>query len=575
MYDLVIRGGTIVDGAGGPGVVGDVGVADGRIVVVGQLEPDLVGPDTVEVDASDLVVAPGFVDVHTHYDAQVFWDSTLSPSPLHGVTTVIGGNCGFTIAPLSDDPADGEYLRRMLARVEGMPLEALEEGVPWNWRTFGEYLAAFEGTLSINAGFKVGHSAIRRVVMGSDATAGPASPDQLTAMKDLLRESLAAGALGFSSTWSRTHNDAEGDPVPSRHATAEELTALCGVVSEFPGTSLEFLPAVGQFDDETFDLMADMSVAAQRPLNWNLLNVTASSLDRAMHQLEGGTRAQAKGGKVVALTVPMPIGLRLSFLTGFVFDSFPGWEEAMHLPPEEKLALLADPAERDRLNELAQGEHALRNLARWDNMVVTEAFSDTTKPFEGRTIGDLAAEENKAPFDLICEIAIEDGLRTAFSPAAKEETDADWEARAQVWRDGRAVIGASDAGAHLDLLGTFNYSTELLAHAVRERSVVSLEEAIHLITDVPAKLYGLVDRGRIEVGAHADLVVLNPETVGPRPAYTRVDLPAGASRIYGEADGIDRVIVSGQVVVSNGEFTDARPGALIRSGVDTTTPTLT
>ncbi len=509
MYDVVIRGGSVVDGTGGPAKVADVGIRGQRIETVGSLAD--VG-DARVIDATGLVVAPGFVDVHTHYDAQVFWDTTLSPSPLHGVTTVIGGNCGFTIAPLSSEPADGDYLMRMLARVEGMPLESLQQGVPWDWTSFGEYLDRFDGTLSVNAGFKVGHSAIRRVVMGADATAGPASPEQLDAMRSLLRESLAAGGLGFSSTWSRTHNDADGNMVPSRHADPAEIIALCEVVSEFPGTSLEFLPMVGPFDDIAFDLMADMSVAAQRPLNWNLLNVTAKSLDDAWHQLEGGSRAAERGGKVVGLTIPMAMGLRLSFLTGFVLDALPGWEDAMALPLDQKMSLLADPDARAALDAGAQTDHPLRGIAHWSSKIITECFSDETKPYEGRTVGEIAEELGKEPFDTLVDIALADDLRTAFALPERAEDRADWEARAAVWRDGRAVIGASDAGAHLDLLGTFNYSTHVLAKAVREFGVVSLEEAVQLITQVPASLYGLVDRGELREGAFADVVVFDPQT---------------------------------------------------------------
>ncbi|MDH4169421.1 MAG: amidohydrolase family protein [Acidimicrobiia bacterium] len=572
MYDVVIRGGSVVDGTGGPAKVADVGIRGQRIETVGSL-PD-VG-DARVIDAAGLVVAPGFVDVHTHYDAQVFWDTTLSPSPLHGVTTVIGGNCGFTIAPLSSEPADGDYLMRMLARVEGMPLESLQQGVPWDWTSFGEYLDRFDGTLSVNAGFKVGHSAIRRVVMGADATAGPASPEQLDAMRSLLRESLAAGGLGFSSTWSRTHNDADGNMVPSRHADPAEIIALCEVVSEFPGTSLEFLPMVGPFDDTAFDLMADMSVAAQRPLNWNLLNVTAKSLDDAWHQLEGGNRAAERGGKVVGLTIPMAMGLRLSFLTGFVLDALPGWEDAMALPLDQKMSLLADPDARAALDAGAQTDHPLRGIAHWSSKVITECFSDETRPYEGRTVGEIAEELGKEPFDTLVDIALADDLRTAFALPERAEDRTDWEARAAVWRDGRAVIGASDAGAHLDLLGTFNYSTHVLAKAVREFGVVSLEEAVQLITQVPASLYGLIDRGELREGAFADVVVFDPQTVAPKPLRTRFDLPGGAGRIYGEADGIDRVLVNGQEIVVDGAFTSARPGTLLRSGRDTRTPALT
>src|SRR5689334_7266443 len=249
MLDMIIRGGTVVDGTGAPGRVADVGISNGRITAIGTIDDTA----TRTIDAQGKVVAPGFIDIHTHYDAQVFWDTTLSPSPLHGVTTVIGGNCGFTIAPLA--PEHGDYLMRMLARVEGMPLDALAAGVPWDWTSFGEYLDRIDGTLAPNAGFLVGHSTIRRVAMGERATKGEATEADLDAMRTLLHASLEAGGLGFSSSWARTHNDAAGDMVPSRYASEDEIISLCSVVREHPGTTLEFIPCVGMFEEFAPDLL--------------------------------------------------------------------------------------------------------------------------------------------------------------------------------------------------------------------------------------------------------------------------------------------------------------------------------
>ncbi len=260
MLDCVIRGGEVIDGTGRPRRRADVGIRDGKVVSIG----DVTEEASQTIDASGLAVAPGFVDIHTHYDAQAFWDTTLSPSPLHGVTTVIGGNCGFSIAPLG--PEHGDYLMRMLARVEGMPLESLAEGVPWDWTTTAEYLDRLDNRLAVNAGFLVGHSAIRRVVMGDDATRRHASPGEQYEMERLLAEGLAAGGMGFSSSWATTHNDDEGEAVPSRHASTDELLSLCKVVSAHPGTTLEFIPTIGLFEEHDMDLMTRMSLAANRPL---------------------------------------------------------------------------------------------------------------------------------------------------------------------------------------------------------------------------------------------------------------------------------------------------------------------
>ena len=567
MFDTLIRGGWVVDGDGGPRRRADVSIVDGRIAGIG---PDLDTADATVLDADGRIVCPGFVDVHTHYDAQPFWDGTLSPSPLHGVTSVIGGNCGFTIAPLSDDPADGEYLMRMLSRVEGMPLESLQEGVPWDWKSTAEFLDAVDPLLAINAGYKVGHSALRRVVMGDDAVQREATDGEVAAMAELLRAGLAAGAIGFSSTWSTTHNDAEGRPVPSRHASRSELIHLCSVLVDFPGTGLEFLPGIGgPVDEESRQLLTDMSLAAGgRQLNWNVMQVTAGNVDECLLKLEAGTHAAERGAKVVALTVPTLIAARLSLASGFVLDAIPGWEEVMFLPREEKKQILADPAQRRRLDDLAQGDHPLRRLANWGALTIFDTVNPVNARFDGRTVAHIAAELGCDPFDALLDIAIADDLQTSFGRADMPASREDWEARVGIWRDGRAVIGASDAGAHLDLLATFNYPTRVLAEPVRQHGLLELEEAVHLMTAVQADLYGLVDRGRLHEGAHADVLLIDESAVDSDPVSMRPDLPGGAARLYAGASGIDEVLVAGVAVVAAGTFTRARPGQVLRSGTD-------
>ncbi|MEZ5217050.1 MAG: amidohydrolase family protein [Ilumatobacteraceae bacterium] len=564
-YDVIIRGGTVIDGTGAPRRRADVGIQGQRIAAIGDLSTATAGSI---IDATDRIVAPGFIDVHTHVDAQVFWDTTVSPSPLHGVTTVIGGNCGFSVAPLGKNPEDGQYLMRMLSRVEGMPLHSLEIGVPWDWDSTAEYLDKLENTLSVNAGFKVGHSALRRVVMGQDATRREATAEEVDAMCALLRDGLEAGAIGFSSSWSTTHNDTEQNMVPSRYGTRDELIALCTVLADFPGTSIEFIPKVGPFGDDVAQLMADMSVAAKAPLNWNVLAVGAKNLDESLEKLGTSDVAAARGGKVVGLTAPMSLDFRLSFVSGFILDAVPGWEEAMLLPVEEKLALFRDPSERARLNELAQAPNPIRHFTNWARMSIFTVKAPENEQYLGRNIGEIAAERGQTPWDALVDIALADdlgrssGTRLSTNPTRTGRRGS---------RSGatRAVIGASDAGAHLDMFFSADYATKMIGEAVVKRHLLPLEEAVHLLTQIPAELYGLTDRGVVTEGSFADLIVFDEERISSNPMDMRFDLPGGAGRLYAEANGIEHVLCNGVEIVSGGEFTAARPGTILRSGVHT------
>lgn len=572
MLDMKITGGVLVDGTGAPRRPADVGIRGGTIVAVGEVDE----PAQNVIDAGGRAVTPGFIDVHTHLDAQAFWDPDLSPSPLHGVTTAVSGNCGFTIAPLSAD--SGAYLMPMLARVEGMPLESLRRGVPWNWSTTAEYLDLLDHKLAVNVGFMVGHSAIRRFVMGEAANERAATPEELEAMKRLLRDGIRAGGLGLSSTTSPTHNDATGRPVPSRFADATEMIELARVCGEFEGTSLELLPKGAttgyEFPPEVAELMISMSAAAHRPLNWNVIQPTAKNLDSWLAKLAVGDHAQARGAKVIGLTMPVDMKARFSFHAGFVLDQFEGWGEFLARPVEDRMRILADPAERKRLQVLAEGTVDMRHLSNWGKLLIIETFSPDTERYRGRVVADIAAERGCDPFDALVDIVIADGLRTTFARNTPEPSEADWEARAQVWRDPRALIGASDAGAHLDMIAAFRYSTGMLAEAVRLRELLSLEEAIAMLTSSAARMYGIVDRGVIAEGAHADILVIDTETVGCGPVGTRFDLPGGAGRLYADAIGIDHVIVDGVEVAVSGAYTGERPGRILRSGADTRTPTM-
>ncbi len=565
MLDLLVRGGTVVDGTGSEPRRADVGVLNQRIVAVGSIDD----PASTTIEADGLLVTPGFVDLHTHYDAQLSWDPSASPSPLHGVTTVIGGNCGFSLAPT--EPAHTDYLARMMARVEGMPLTSLER-LDWSWRSFGQWLGRFDGAIGVNAGFLVGHSTLRRAVMGDDAVGTAANEKQVAAMVALARTCFEEGALGFSTSQAHTHNDGDGQPVPSRAASRSELEALCGSLAAHPGTTLELiLPGcINGFSDDEVELMASLSLLANRPANWNVLGVSALNPEGCERQLAASTVAATRGATVVALTLPHTVKIRLSFEHGAVLDGLPGWREVFALPIPERMARLADPAVRRVLDTAAHSEEAgiLAALANWRVLIIEETFSQANDGLAGLTVGDVATQRGLDPFDALIEVVLADGLRTGLRPPIPE-SEADWDLRAKVWQDPRAVVGGSDAGAHLDMMCGAVYSTSMLGEGVRKRGLLSWEAAIHQLTDVPARLYGLRSRGRVAEGFFADLVVLDPERVGHRSEYTRDDLPGGASRLYAEADGIEHVVVNGTEIVRHGDLTGATPGTVLRSGTDT------
>jgi len=566
MLDQVIRGGVVIDGTGAPRRGADVAIRDGRIVALGRIDE----PARESIDANGAIVAPGFVDIHTHYDAQLLWDPAATPSCFHGVTTIIGGNCGFTIAPLGDD--GGAYIRRMLARVEGMPLDALEAGPEWGWRSYGDYLDGIDQGLAINAGFLVGHSALRCVVMGEAAASEQATPKQIEAMASLLAECLRAGGLGLSSGRTTAHQDWEGNFVPSYHASDEELLALCRVVRDHPGTTLEFAPNLADFE-VTGELMTRMSLEAGRPINWNVLIVNAARPDDYLGQLGLSDRAAERGARIVPLSVPHAMEFYVDFVSPFFFGGLPGFREIMAMPLEERKRALADPHRRIQIKADvgAALEGPIGDYVDFARTEIARTFRAANEGLAGQTVGDVARARGLDPVDALLDIALADELETLFVPVRVGSDEASWKLRGEVLLDDRVVVGASDAGAHLDMGTAFAYATNLLAEGVRERGVMTLEQAVQQLAQIPAQLYGLTDRGEIREGAAADLVIFDADRVRRGAIESRADLPGGASRIYAEAEGVESVIVGGVEIVHSGELTGKRPGKVLRSGRDSQT----
>ena len=565
MLDLALRGGTVVDGTGAAARVADVGVRDGRVVAVGVVDE----PATTTIDVAGKVVCPGFIDVHTHYDAQLLWDATASPSVLHGVTTVLGGNCGFSIAPLG--PGDASYVQQMMAVVEGIPIEALESVGAWDWGSFAQYLSRLERGIAVNAGFLVGHSTVRRVVMGDHATRDVATPGQLDAMVRLVEESVAGGALGFSSSLGEGHLDGNGAAVPSRLAPFEELIALAGAIRDHPGTTLEFIPTVGPISPERMELMAEMSLAADRPLNWNLLGSLASE-EIYEQQLEASDVAAARGARVIALALPDMMRMRADNL----LPGLRGWSEVLALDDEGRRHAATDPDKRAELRAGAEkfARRAVGVLADFGLMEI----ADPGSIWVGRSLTEVARSRGTDVIDVLIDVVLVEGrslfmVLPSLAPSLGR-SDEGWQLRVSVWKDPRVMFGGSDAGAHVDLMCHANYPTIVLGEVVRDRGLLSLEEAVEMMTDRPARHYGLRHRGRVTEGWHADLVVFDPGQVGSGPASMRRDLPGGGERLYAPALGVEHVFVGGREVVDHGDITDTRPGAVLRSGRDTDTVSL-
>lgn len=569
MYDVLIKNATIVDGTGAPRVNGDVAIKGDMIVKVGKAEE--AAQHTI--DADGLVVSPGFIDPHSHYDAQIWWDPGLSPSNLHGVTSVFAGNCGFTLAPSRSEDVD--YLCRMLSKVEGMSLDALRAGIDWRWESFGEYLDALDGNVGVNIGFLVGHVALRHYVMGDAALEREATGDEINAMVRELRRSIEAGGLGLSTTRSSTHADLESRPVASRVAHVDELLALCLETGQHEGTWLEAIVEGCNygFRDDEIDLFVQMSAIARRPLNWNVLTVDAAARDRALRQLEPSKRSLQAGGRVVALTMPTLVPMNMSLKTFCAIHNLPEWSKIMTLPLDERIAKLRDKSVRDWL--LAQSKKpeagVFSRLADFGRYVVGDTFSDANAGLKGRMVNDIAREKGKEPFDMFVEISLNDDLRTVWWPTPTDDDPASWELRRQIWEADGTLLGGSDAGAHLDRMCGSQYTTAFLGDMLRGRKLLSLERAVNLISEKPARLFGLRGRGRVMEGYKADVVVFDPATIDSGPATLVNDLPSGAGRLTAPSIGIKHVFINGGETVRDGVATGHDSGKVLRSGRDTQT----
>jgi N-acyl-D-aspartate/D-glutamate deacylase len=556
-YDLKITGGTIVDGTGKPGFAGDLGIKDGKVVALGRAD----GPATTTIDAAGKVVAPGFVDVHTHYDAQVLWDRMLSISPWHGVTTTVIGNCGFGVAPTR--AAHRKLILQTLEKVEGMSLEALQAGLgdAWPFETFPQYLDAVEKRgVAINVAALFGHTPLRMYVMGEASTERAATADEIVAMKKLMREAMEAGAIGFGTSKSITHNGYAGKPVPSRQATVEEMHELVSVMGAMKRGLMQI--TIGR--EFSTKEMAELSRKYQVPVTWTALLSYMYGPGGHRKQLELAAQHRQSGALVIPQVSCRPLNFEFTFAEPFIFDV----QKIMHelavedaKSPGTRRRAYADPAWRKRFT--AELTPVFQRW--WDRTII--AWAPSAKELEEQSLAEAARKVGKDPVDLALDLALASDLQARFRMAV---LNFDENEVSDLITDPNTIIALSDAGAHASQLCDACYATCLLGHWVREKKTFTIEQAVHHLTQRPAEMFGITDRGVLADGRPADVVVFDAKTVGPGPLKRVYDLPAGADRLVSEANGIDAVIVNGKVIRRDGHDTvaanDKLPGRLLRHG---------
>jgi N-acyl-D-amino-acid deacylase len=556
-YDLVVKSGLLVDGSGMPGYQGDLEIADGKIVAIGRVE----GPTKDIIDARHLVVAPGFIDVHTHYDAQLFWDPWATPSCWHGFTSVFMTNCGFGLAPCKIQ--DREYITRMLVKVEAMPLESLKAGVPWTWETYGEYLNALDRRLGVNVMALAPHSTIRYYVMGEDARKRHATPEEIAAMQAVVTDCLRAGAFGFSSSYGPVHFDGDGLPVPSRSAAEEEVVALARTLKDFHrGTVCVIPPGIPKISIQDMQYMTRLSRESGRPVVWNLLAQTWDAPRHWQQVLDWTEEAFRDGARVHPLALCERFDITFT-LRGAVFEDLPGWKAAISGSRAQKIANLSHPEMRAAMQRDLDDPTPKVFSKRMQDVFVNAVRLDAHKGLVGKNMVEIGREQGKTPLAAMLDLAIAENLDTQF--LIRGFTNGDEDAVRCLTTNPYVLTGGSDGGAHVAFLCQVTYSSFLLSHWVREKKALTMEQAVRKLTFDPAVLLGIPNRGLLKEGMAADLTIFDPDKVQAREREFVQDLPGGASRLVARADGYRHTVVNGEVLLRDGEMTGACPGRVLRS----------
>ena len=556
MADFVIRNALILDGTGKPGFYGSVAVKGDQIVEVGKI----TSPGSVSIDAEGLVLAPGIIDSHTHFDAQITWDPMVAPSISHGVTTILIGNCGFTIAPCK--PEHRDVTMRNLVRVEGMSLKAMELGIDWKFESFPEYLNHLESKgVGPNVGAFVGHSSVRTYVMGAEAAHRQATELEVESMREIVANALRVGAVGFATSTSPSHNGADGNPMPSRLADKEELRRLVGVLGE--QKKGVFMLTKGAPTPVPF--LEILAADTQRPVMIAALLHNSTDPEGVFNDLTQISDARNRNITLWGQVSCCPLSTEFTLKAPYPFEGLSAWQPAMQADSEECYRkLLLDPSFRSSIrSELTQPAAVRLFNGEWEKLKVLEVIHDKNRRFEGKSILEITNKTGEDPLDFLLNLSLEEDLGTTFLSVL---LNSDEDAVGRLLTHPFSSIALSDAGAHLTFFCDAGFGLHLLGYWIRERQIMSLEEGIHRLTGQPAQIYGIPDRGHIRPGAYADLFLFDPKTVGRSQARRIYDLPGGERRLTTDPQGVHGVWINGtQVSSETGDMEiDRYPGQVLR-----------
>lgn len=556
-YDLIVRNGVVVDGSGAPGYRADLGITAGKIATIGQVS----GQAAQEIDASGLVVSPGFIDHHTHYDAQICWDAMITPSSWHGVTTVLMGNCGVGLAPCK--PQEREVATQDLVNIEAIPYEVLKAGLTWDWVTFPDYMDAAERRGSaVNLGFLAPLTPFRHWVMGEESIERAATPEETVEIAALLAEAVDKGAFGFSSSAMKVHIGYKGAPLACRKASTDELKAYCRVLRDAGRGAIQFAltDTVSVLADHEYDVLDMLLTESGRPVTWLALFERDDMPAACQDSLRKAGPLIARGG--VPQVSVRPLINEINLKAPLAMGNMAAWAAAFNKTKDEQKALYRDPGFRDAFREELKAPRIFNGD--WTRLLVRKAADPALQPLVGRTVADIARERGVDGVDAFLDIALEDDLETEFVIELFNTSD---DRVARLIADPRTMIGLSDGGAHVDMLCDAGYASYFLGHWVRDKQVMPLEGAVKRMTSEVADFYGIKTRGRIAEGMVADLALFDPRTVGSaRHPHQRHDFPADGLRLVTTPEGVHYTVVAGQVVYDHQKPTGAMPGRVLRSG---------